>query len=647
MNRGALAGRLQRTYLQIDLRSLALGRIVLGLVLLGDLLHRVPYLRDFYSNLGLIPNHTVLWRPPFPRIFSVFFMASLPEEAALWFFFAFVCFFCFLIGYRTRLFHLLSFAMTTSLHNRIILAENWGGVAIGVLMVWTFFLPLGRRFSVDAIRASLRARPDETTAELAAGVPPPDERPTTSLAALGLLLQIAVIYWLNFVHKSGPTWRDGSAVHYVLWQERIVTWVGLQVREHAPYALTKLLTEGTLVIEASAAFLVLSPIFWRWTRFLAALLLVGLHGGIALLVNLGVFSAAMIAFQPFLLTEAQWKLFARLVPRRGRARTVFYDADCGVCWAVVRVLARMDVHGRLRWLPNSDQAELPRGIEPALLAQSVLVVDPQRDRRWTRAEAFAEILGALPFGRLWAWPMRLPGLRALAGLAYDAFARRRTTISTWLGLAACGVPSIVAGAPGSAEPRSVQANRVAETPLGAWFREKTPLLREVGAAAVFIVLVAEFVVSNPGIIPRALRFERRPEWMVAAVMYPHITEAWALFAPEAPLTDETISVDAVTREGRHVDPYNEVASRVATVPIDDVPVRLAQVSFFFDYTLRIPSAGAYHQAFLEWLLRYPERTGRPGDAITSFDAFVVTHDSPKPDETAPTHPRKVRFLRWP
>jgi predicted DCC family thiol-disulfide oxidoreductase YuxK len=636
MNRGALAGRLQRTYLQIDLRSLALGRIVLGLVLLGDLLHRVPYLREFYSNLGLIPNHTVLWRPPFPRIFSVFFMASLPGEAALWFLIAFVCFFCFLIGYRTRLFHLLSFAMTTSLHNRIVLAENWGSVAIGVLMVWTVFLPLGRRFSVDAIRASLRARPDETTAELAAGVPPPDERQTTSLAALGLLLQIAAIYWLNYLQKSGPTWRNGSAVHYVLWQERIITWVGLQVREHAPYALTKLLTAGTLVIEASAAFLVLSPIFWRWTRFLAALLLVGLHGGIALLVNLGVFSAAMIAFQPFLLTEAQWKLFARLVPRRGRARTVFYDADCGVCWAVVRVLARLDVHGRLRWLPNSDEAELPGGIEPALLAQSILVVDPQRDRRWTRADAFAEILGALPLGRLWAWPMRLPGLRALAGFAYDGFARRRTAISTWLGLAACGVPSVPRGA--------TVPDR--ETPLGARVRKRSPVLRELGAAAVFVVLASEVSVSNSS-IPGALRFEHRPDWMVAVAMYPHITEAWALFAPDAPLTDETIYVDAVTREGRHVDPYNEMFSRVAAVPIDDVPVRLAQASFFFDYTLRIPSAGAYHQALLEWLLRYPERTGRPGDAITSLETFVVTHDSPKPGETAPTHPRKLLFLHWP
>jgi predicted DCC family thiol-disulfide oxidoreductase YuxK len=643
VTRGAFAGRLRRTYLQIDLRSLALGRIVLGLALLGDLLRRVPDLRDFYSNLGLIPNHTVLWRPPFPRIFSVFFMASLPEEAALWFFIAFICFFCFLIGYRTRLFHLLSFVMTTSLHNRIIPAENWGGVAIGVLMVWTVFLPLGRRFSVDALRASLRRRPDETPSELADGVPPPDERPTTSLAALGLLLQIAAIYWLNYLHKSGPTWRDGSAVHYVLWQERIVTWVGLQVRQHAPYAFTKLLTEGTLVIEASAGFLVLTPIFWRWTRFLAALLLVGLHGGIALLVNLGIFSAAMLAFQPFLLTDAQWTLFARLVPRRGRARTVFYDVDCGVCWAVVRVLARVDVHRRLRWVPNSELGALPAGVEPELLDRTMLVLDPATDRRWTRAAAFAEIFGALPLGRLWAWPVRLPGVRALADRAYDTFARNRTTISGWFGLAACGVkpaPAIAMSVTTAADPATPV------TPLRAWFRERTPFLRELGAAVVFVVLAAEVSASDPR-IPRALRLDHRPDWMVAVTMYPHLAEAWGLFAPDAPLTDETIYVDAVTRDGRHVDPYNEIASRVATVPIEEVPVRLAQSSFFFDYTLRIPNAGALHQAFIEWILRYPDRTGNPNDAITTLDAYVVEQQSPGPGEVAPTNPHQRRFLQWP
>ena len=483
MKRSAPAESLRDAYLRMDPRTLGFGRIFLALVLIGDLLRRIPWLRDFYSNAGLIPNHTVLWRPPFPRVFSVFFMASLPEESALLFGVCFFVFFCFLIGYRTRLFQVLSFVMTTSLHNRILFAENWGGVAIGALMVWTMFLPLGRRFSVDAVLASLRARPEETPADLAAGVSPPDDRPAASLAVLGLLLQIAVIYWFNFVHKSGPTWRHGTAIYYVLHQERIVTSLAVWVRAHAPFALLKLLTHSTLVIEAAAPVLILTPILWRWTRPLAVVLLVGMHTSIAMLVNLGIFSAAMIAYDPFLLTDAQWRWFGRLVPKRGRARTVFYDADCGVCYLIVRVLARLDVHRRLRWLPNRDTAALPAGVEPALLERTMLVVDPARDRRWTRADGLAEILGALPFGRLWAWPLRLPGLGALAGWAYDSFARNRTRISLWLGLSGCAVP----GAPRPPGP-TVPAPAIPPTPFRAWLRARAVVVRELAVGLVFVII---------------------------------------------------------------------------------------------------------------------------------------------------------------
>jgi hypothetical protein len=135
--------------------------------------------------------------------------------------------------------------------------------------------------------------------------------------------------------------------------------------------------------------------------------------------------------------------------------------------------------------------------------------------------------------------------------------------------------------------------------------------------------------------------------MVAAVMYPHIFEGWSLFSPEAPLSDETVFVDAVTRDGRHVDPYNEVGSRVSSLPVEGVPVRLGHDSFWCDYTLRIPDAPTYHQALLEWILRYHERTGRPEDTIVRFEAFVTWQDSPKPGETKPTNIRTRRFLRYP
>jgi predicted DCC family thiol-disulfide oxidoreductase YuxK len=621
----------------MDGRTLGLARIGIALMLIADVLRRIPWIRDLYSNAGLIPNHTVLWRPPFPRIFSLMFMSSLPEEAAIWLALSFFCFFCFLVGWKTRLFHVLSFVMATSLHNRILQAENWGAVAIAVLLLWTMFLPMGRRFSVDAVLASLRARRDETPEDLAAGVPPPDRRPAYSFAVACLLMQIAVIYWFNYVHKSGSTWKDGTAVYYVLRQERIITMLGLWVRENLPFSVTKLLTHGTLVVEAAVPFMILTPVFWRWTRPIAAALLFGLHFSIALLVNLGIFSAAMIAFEPLLITQAQWRLGAALVPKRGRARTVFYDADCGVCFLLARVLARMDTLGRLRFLPNRDTAALPAGIDPALLQQAILVVDPERDRRWTRAQACVEIAAALPLGRFWVWPLRLPGVRALADAFYGLVARNRTRISAWLGLPACGLPGTRPQLPAPKPP----------TPLGEWLRAKVGVLREVAVALTFVIIAAEVSVANPA-VPRILRFDKRPEWMVAAVMYPHIFEGWSLFAPQAPLSDEMVVVDAVTRDGRRVDPYNEVGSRIAKLPVDDaIPERLGHDSFFCDYTLRIPDASVFHQAFLEWILRYPERTGNPGDAIVKFEAYSIWQDSPPPGATKPTNIRKRLFLHYP
>jgi predicted DCC family thiol-disulfide oxidoreductase YuxK len=644
VNRITLRQALRRTYLTVDARSLGLARVLIGAVLLVDLLRRVPLIDVLYTNVGLLPNHTMLWRPPLPRLISVFFAVSLPHEAIIVFAICFVSFFCFMIGWRTRAFHLLSFLLATSLHNRVTFVENWGSVALGACMVWTAFMPLGRRFSVDAVLASMRAHAGEGPDDLAPArvlaqvEPQPDEQPFVSLAVLGVLLQIAVIYGFNYVQKAGPTWREGSAVHYVLWQERIVTPLGLWARMNLPLAFTKTLTFATLVTEALAPVLVLTPFLSRWARGLAVLALSAFHIGLALLINLGIFSAAMLCFMPMLLDAAHWRLLARLVPTRGRRRLVFYDAGCGVCFHVVRVLARLDVHRRLGFIANQDRAALPEGVDPALLESTILVVDPARNRRWTRADAFAEILAALPFGRLGAWVLRVPGLRAIAGAAYDLFARNRTAISGWLGLAACGVPGA------AAPPRPLPPPR---TPLGAWLRGRLPLVRELGVVLVAVIFCADLTVVNAA-MPAALRWGHRPQWMAYAVMYPRIFQSWSMFSPDAPYGDEMMVIDAITRDGRHVDPFNEVASRVATLPVEgQIPPRLGQSSFMCDYALKIPEAGSYFQALIEWVQRYPVRTGRARDQIVSFTAWKVEQASPAPGQTQPSFFRKQMFLQWP
>ncbi len=638
---------LTRIYLTVDGRSLALCRIALATVLLVDLVRRLPWLRDFYTNAGLIPNHMMLWRPPLPHLFSVFFMASNANEAAIGFGIAFFCFFCLLVGWRTRLFHVLSFAMTTSLHNRILGAENWGTVTLGTLMVWTAFLPLGRRFSVDALSASLRAGRGEPPDDIAAArLPPPDTRPAVSLAVLAILLQLAAIYGFNYAHKSGATWQTGTAIHYTLHQERIVTWLGVWTREHVPFAATKVLTYGTLAIEASAPVLVLTPLFWRQTRALAIVLLTSLHAGIALLVNLGIFSAAMMAYYPLLLDASHWEWLLHRWRSRGPRLLVFYDAGCGVCFQIVRVLARLDPGRRMTWISNRDTATLPAGVDAALLEQTVLVVDARSQRRWTRSDAAARVLGALPFGGLWAWVLLVPGLRAVAGRGYDAFARRRTAISTWFGFAACGIPDARGRLENEVPSVARAADGASDSPARQAVRRLLPPLRELGVLLVLVVLAADLSVANSA-IPRALRWESRPKWMEAAVQYPHIFEGWGMFSPDAPRSDYMVVVDAITSDGRHVDPYNEVGSRVHALPVDDIPVRLGNDSMFCDYTLHILDTGTWRQAFQEWILRYPERTGNPRDAIVSFEAFKLEHASPEPGETHPTGVRKSSFQTWP
>jgi hypothetical protein len=524
-----LREQLTRTYLTFDARSLALGRIALALVLIVDLARRVPWLRDLYTNAGLLPNHTMLWRPWQPRQFSFLFMASLPEEAAVIFVVSFFCFFCLLVGWHTRLFHLLSFAMTTSLHERNLIAENGGTVALATLMLWTAFLPLGRRFSVDALLASLRSRPEQRPGDLGQQGPA-DRRPVVSLAVLAVLLQLSAIYWFNHAHKSGATWKAGTAVHYVLHQERIVTTLGVWAREHLPLAATKALTRLTLGIEACAPALLLTPVFWRATRTFAIALLTGLHIGFALLINLGIFSWAMIAYFPLLIDASIWDWLARR-SREGHWRlAVFYDASRDACLRWMRTIARTD-------------------------------------------------------------------------------------------------------------PESV-------APWRAWLRIETAPIREFLVGVSLVVMGVELSVANDA-VPEAMRWRHRPEWMSAMVTYSHTTQGWSMFSPDAPFSDMMVVVDAVTRSGRHVDPYNEVGSRVHTLPVDDIPVRLDHDSMFCDYTLQIPHVGAYHQALLEWILRYPERTGNPNDAIVSFEAIKLEHTSPTPGETQPTDVRRSVFLKWP
>jgi hypothetical protein len=515
-----------RIYMTVDVRSLAAGRIALALVLLLDLAKRAAQIDIFYTNEGLIPNHTLLWRPAFDKAFSLFYLASYRHEAIAGFVICAIAYLLLLVGFRTRLAQIASLIAVLSLHGRLLLFDNGGDVVLGLLCIWTTFLPTGRRWSVDAILAR-RDGGDPLPAAVAIG-PAGRARTFTSLAVLALLCQLAFIYFFNAVHKGGTSWRDGSAVHYAIHLDRLATPFAVWLRHAMPTGVARALTWTTLSIEWLLPLLLLAPFEVRRCRRLAAALVVVLHSGLGLCLNLGVFVPAMIAFTPNLLAGEDWDALARWWARRHSRARFLERLEQRTARAIERAAALFTLGPRVRIAP------------PGAVAQKLL--------RW------------LPFGR------------------------------------------------------------------------------EVTVAA-FITIAANQLLDENYAAHQVIDHHNSPA-MAAAVTYLNLFQGWSMFAPEAPMSDFNIIVEAKTVDGRTIDPFNAAANPRHPAPGRRIPVGLNPSALLYGYENHLPNRPAYHQALQEWILRYPERTGRASDAIVSFEVLKVEDDSPPLGEQTPTN------LRW-
>jgi hypothetical protein len=176
-------------------------------------------------------------------------------------------------------------------------------------------------------------------------------------------------------------------------------------------------------------------------------------------------------------------------------------------------------------------------------------------------------------------------------------------------------------------------------------RSRVVLLREIAVGVLGCLLGVQALFENPAVT--RLPDHLHPRALHTAVSYLQARQAWGMYAPDAPTTDTNIYVDAITADGRHVDPFNEVASPQNPRPLASIPPRLGQDNLFYAYALRIPWTPEYHQAFGEWIMRHSKRTGRDGDRIVSYQAFYVEDDSPPPGAREPRNAHAKRFLKFP
>ncbi len=273
------------TMFGVDLRSLAVFRIVLGLVMLFDLLGRWSDVALHYSDRGLLSREQVLdtlnvWR------WSLYFVNGTTEFAYLMFAVSLVTCLAVIVGYRTRLAMAVLWILLVSLQVRNPLVLSGADSFLRLLMFWAMFLPVGAVWSLDQ--------------RLGRNTPAPQPW-YVSVASAALLLQIAFVYFFTALLKTGDQWRsDFTALHYALGAKQLTTPFGDWVHQFPD--VMRVLTASTMVIEVAMPIIVFVP--WKNARMRCAgiVMIVGLQIGIMLTMNIGIFpwisTLCMVCFLP-------------------------------------------------------------------------------------------------------------------------------------------------------------------------------------------------------------------------------------------------------------------------------------------------------------------------------------------------------------
>ncbi len=294
--------------LAVDARSLALGRISLATLLLYDLGLRARDLAAHYSDQGVWPR-AILDARDWSFVWSWHALGGSPAFEGALFALAALAGVCLLVGFWTWFATLASFLLALSVQARNPFLHDGQDDLLRLLLFWGLWLPLGRRWSVDALRAgrgfngARRPLTPPSTASGGGGVP--GDR-VSGICALGLTGQLLLTYESSAVGKlQSGWWTQGNGILRALQLGRYETGGGQWLAAHLPGVL-HLLNFPVIGLEAALPLLLWVP--WRRDRVrLAAIALaIALHGSFWLFLRLSIFPPLSIAAWLLLLPSSVW-----------------------------------------------------------------------------------------------------------------------------------------------------------------------------------------------------------------------------------------------------------------------------------------------------------------------------------------------------
>jgi hypothetical protein len=285
----------------IDVRSLALVRVALAIIILQDLARRAFDLTVFYGDTGVLPSEYLhsFWNGAYA--WSLHLIDGGPEWLLVSLFAVHaLAAIAFLVGFHTRVATVAVWLLTVSLHNANPLILQGEDVLLRAVLFVCIFLPLGAAYSIDRWRSDV-------------------EPAKTYLSGwtLAYLLQIGFLYFFVALYKHSPEWINGDAIYYALSIDQYATPLGKYLLNF-PVVLS-FFTVAVLVFQSLALFLLFSPYRTLWVRSITVILLMLMHAAFAASMNLGMFSAVSIAALCGFLPSELWDTLERFARSRGQA----------------------------------------------------------------------------------------------------------------------------------------------------------------------------------------------------------------------------------------------------------------------------------------------------------------------------------------
>lgn len=279
-----------RRCIEIDTRSLAVFRVLLGVLIAADVVSRLRNFHYFYTDAGVVPRELALAVLP-EHAFSVFLLSGNQYLALALFAAHFAVALQLVVGYRTRLATVLSFLLAVSLDYRNPLVLSYADTLFALLLFWATFLPLGERWSIDAMRSGREPEPS-----------------VAGLASFLVLLQAVSMYFVNATHKAeSELWRSGEALVVVVGLDDMTFLFGDLLR-----TFPDLLQFGGLAWYYMVWFSPLLLLLVGRSRATYAGLFVVAHLLLAVTVRIGAFSFVSVAALVLFFQSRAWEDAAEL-----------------------------------------------------------------------------------------------------------------------------------------------------------------------------------------------------------------------------------------------------------------------------------------------------------------------------------------------